>query len=476
MTESRRIPRWITPLVYLSNNVISLIGVILTTTGGVAWLFLLPVYLGQGTEHPYMGILFYMVVPGCFFSGLALMPLGIWLRKRREKRGKLDPADFPPVNWENSAFRRLVYFVVVATVINVIIGGNLTMAGVEYVDSNTFCGLTCHTVMIPEYTAYQDSPHFRVRCTDCHIGAGASWFVKSKLSGVRQVVAVALDTYSRPIPTPIHNLRPARETCEQCHWPQKFTGGRLVVNTHYADDAENTMTKNVLMMHIGGGGNDRGIHGFHLDPGVVVQYRSNPARDKIDWVSYTDTKGVTTEYATKDWDPAKADQYELRTMDCIDCHNRPTHAYDMPGSAMDHSLAKGLIDPTLPFVKKTGLEILKVKYPSRAEAEEQIPSRLEAYYEQNYPDIWQQRRGDIQSAAQQLLHIYQRNVFPEMNVTWGSYPNWIGHEDFIGCWRCHDEEHTSKDGRTITQDCSACHELLAMDESDPEILSELGVK
>jgi len=467
-------PSWLSPIIHLSNNVVSLIGVIMTTTGGVAWLFLIPVYLGEGTQHPYMGIIFYMLVPGFFFTGLALIPLGIWLRNRKESADERDPKRLPPVNWENADFRRLVYFVAIATAINVIIGGHLTMAGVEYVDSNTFCGLTCHTVMIPEYTAYQDSPHFRVHCTECHIGAGASWFVKSKLSGVRQVFATALDTYSKPIPTPIHNLRPARETCEQCHWPQKFTGTRLVVNAHFSDDEQSSMSKTVLLMHIGGGGADRGIHGFHLDPGVVVQYRSNPERTEIPWVSYTGTDGVTTEYAAEGWDPAQAESYELRTMDCLDCHNRPSHAFELPERALDRALARGRIDPTLPMIKSAGLEILNAEYAPE-QAALQIPARVESFYREKYPELVGDRLEDVRLAGEQLLRIYQRNVFPEMNVTWGAYPNWLGHNDFPGCFRCHDDLHESSAGTTISQDCSSCHELLAIEEEDPAILAELGV-
>ncbi len=473
--------QWLAPIIYLSNNVISLIGVVLATLGGVSWLFLLPVYIGSGTQHPYLGILFYMLVPGLFFGGLLLIPLGIWLTRRSAVRhGRT--LNFPPVNWENRAFRKLVYFVAAATALNIIIAGNLVYAGISYMDSTTFCGLQCHSVMIPEYTAYQQSPHFRVACTECHIGEGASWFVKSKLSGVRQVFAVTLGTYSKPIPTPIHNLRPARETCENCHWPQKFAGSRLVVKNHFADDETNTHTETVLMMHIGGAEagrpkQGRGIHGFHLDPGVVIRYRSDPSRQTIPWVSYTGTDGKTTVYANSDWDPAKAGQYEERVMDCLDCHNRPSHTFHMPEPALDQAMNEGVVDPSIPWIKAAGMEVLKEKFDSQEQASEQIPVRLAAWYQKEHPEVAQQNAAAIQKASAGILAIYKRNVFPSMNITWGSYPNDLGHEEFPGCWRCHDEEHTAQDdsGKTISQDCGACHELLAMEEENPQILTDLGL-
>ena len=173
-----------------------------------------------------------------------------------------------------------------ATFLNLIIGGHYTYAAVEYMDSVSFCGQTCHTVMKPEFTAYQESPHFRVSCTECHIGEGASWFVRSKLSGTRQVFATIFNTYRRPIEQPVQNLRPARETCEHCHWPQRFNPYRLRVIDKYAEDETNTHTQTVLMMKIAGG-EGKGVHGFHLAPGVVIQYRSDRSREKIPWVRYT---------------------------------------------------------------------------------------------------------------------------------------------------------------------------------------------
>lgn len=466
---------WLSPLVHLANNWISLSGVVIVTTAAIFWLFLLPITLRGETDNPYVGILAFLTIPAPFFLGLILIPLGIWLKRRREGRESVYPPEFPELNWSNAELRKLVYFVGVTTVVNLVIASQLAYGAVSYMDSVTFCGQTCHTVMQPEYTAYQNSPHSHVECVKCHIGPGASWFVKSKLSGVGQVFAVTFHTYPKPIPTPVHNLRPARETCEACHWPQKYGQDRVEIINKYADDEANTNTKTVLLMKIGGGNHGIGIHGTHLGkrPGeVVIRYRSDESRQNIPWVSST-VDGKTTVYATPDAKPESMP--EEREMDCMDCHNRPAHAYDLPDRALDKAMANGAISPTLPFAKKMGLEILKANYLSRDEAAQKIPAAFIAYYQQKQPAVYAQRSGDVSAAAQEVLAIWNRNIFPDMDVTWGKYPMNIGHTDFPGCFRCHDGTHAAKSGDAITQDCNACHNILSMDEPNPKILTDLGI-
>jgi nitrate/TMAO reductase-like tetraheme cytochrome c subunit len=469
-----KLGRFLSPLVYFSNNWISLLGVIAVTTAAVCWIFALPTTLRGEVTHPYVGILVFMLLPGLFVGGLLLIPLGIALRQRRERQKGLYPAGFPPLNWQNRDFRILIGFVGVTTAVNLIIGGVATYSAVNYMDSVTFCGLTCHKIMQPEYTAYLRSPHARVACVECHIGPGASWFVRSKLSGTGQVFAAVLHTYPTPIPAPVHNLRPARETCEQCHWPDKFTADRLVDIPSYADDAKNTRTDTVLLMKIGGGLNG-GIHGVHVGPGVHIRYAySDEQRQKIPWVQYTAANGETTTYAVPGTKPPGASGMPVREMDCIDCHNRPAHDFLLPDRALNNALAAGHIPATLPFIKKQGLQILNVSYTSRADAARRIPEAVLAYYRTSYPDIYAHHLADVERAGRGLLAIYDGNIFPAMHVTWGTYPNNLGHTDFTGCFRCHDGNHTSASGKTVTQDCSACHNLLAMDESNPKILTDLG--
>lgn len=467
---------WISPLVYLSNNWLSLTGVITVTTATVFWLFLLPTTLRGATEHPYVGILGFLILPALFMGGLLMIPAGILLRRRKQRRGGVYPTAFPPLDLRSVELRRLLAFFLVTTVINIIIASQLTYGAVHYMDSPTFCGLTCHGVMQPEYTAYVGSPHARVACVDCHIGPGASWFVRSKLSGVGQVIAVAFGTYPRPIPVPIHNLRPARETCETCHWPEKFIDDRVLVITKFADDEQNSLTKTVLLLKIGGGNGGKGIHGAHVGSGIKIRYRTaDKTRQTIPWVEYTDQHGQTTVYQAPTPETPVGQRVSTRTMDCMDCHNRPAHPFETPERAVDHALLAGDIAPTLPFVKKQGLALLNRSYATNMEAATEIPAALARYYEQSYPAISREHHDDVARSGRNLVAIYARNVFPHMNLSWRTYPRNIGHVDFPGCFRCHDGDHTSSDGRTVTQDCSVCHNVLAVDDPEPKILADLGL-
>jgi NapC/NirT cytochrome c family, N-terminal region len=471
-----KLSAWLSPLVHLSSNWISRVGVVLVSTATIFWLFLLPSFITGEVNHPYLGIVIFMLLPAAFFGGLILIPVGIALRKRHERKTGAYPDQFLPLDFNNVEFRRLVIFVVLISAVNVVIGAQLTYSGVNYMDTVSFCGTTCHTVMQPEYTAYQDSPHSRVACVQCHIGPGASWFVRSKLSGTKQVFAVILNDYPRPIPVPVQNLRPARQTCEACHWPQRFEGNRLVIIPKYAEDEKNAVTKTVLLLHIGGGGVP-GIHSAHVGPGITIRYGSDESRQNMKWVQYEDAVTHRTSlYVASGTKPSAVDTSGGRVMDCIDCHNRPTHTFQLPDRALDHALAAGEISPSLPYVKKEGLELLKRTYSSRREADEKMPEAFAQYYQQNYPTVYSQQQALVAQAAEELVAIYNRNVFPAMKVTWGTYPNNIGHMDFPGCFRCHGTLQSATDpSATIPQDCSTCHNLLAMDDPNPKILEDLGL-
>jgi nitrate/TMAO reductase-like tetraheme cytochrome c subunit len=348
-------------------------------------------------------------------------------------------------------------------------------------DSAKFCGATCHTVMQPEFTAYQNSPHQRVDCVQCHIGPGASWFVHSKFSGLRQVYAVTFHTYDRPIPTPVKQLRPSRDTCEQCHWPQSFAGNKLMVKRKFSDDEKNSELTTVLLLKIGGHTFDGavGIHGRHLDTGSPIEYiATDGKRQTIAQVSYTDGGGKRLVFDSSDVKASAAQLAagEHRTMDCLDCHNRPAHSFQTPERALDEAMTQGSISAELPFIKKQALELIKTKYADRDAAAQQIAAKLDAFYRGGYPDLYRDKRALVDSSIAQVQAVYLRNVFPAMNVGWGTYPNNLGHTDFPGCFRCHDGSHATADGRSIPNDCDTCHSMLAMEEANPKILTDLGLK
>jgi len=469
------------PVFYLGNNRLSQLGVVLTTASAITLLTFYTTEFFGVHPGPYIGIITYLMLPGVFVLGLLLIPAGIARKFHREKRGGLLPGEYPQINLADPRLRETVYFVMVMSGLNLALFLTATYRGVHYMDSTQFCGLTCHSVMLPEYTAYQNSPHARVACVECHIGPGAPWFVRSKLSGAYQVLSVNFNLYSRPIPTPIENLRPSRETCEQCHWPLKFHGDKVVVRAHFADDEANAKTYTVLSMHTGGldplTRQPVGIHGVHLMSEAQIDYFApDHPRQQILYVRYRQADGQVVEYVAGDAGQPVAElrARPLRQMDCMDCHNRPTHTFELPGPALDRALNASGIDPALPFAKKKSLELLQLSYASQAEAASQIRTRWRDFYRQQYPALFNSRRQAIEQGADALVDIYSRNIFPQMNIFWSTYPNNLGHDPAPGCFRCHDGAHSTADGsRTIPNDCSTCHALLAFEEPAPDILRTL---
>jgi len=474
-----RLIEFLSPIVYFSSNPLSLIGVVIVTTATVLWVFLLPTLFGHGLNNPYLGIPIFLILPGLFIFGLILIPIGMYLRRRSRLRQGLPVTSIPEIRLDSPELRRLILFVAVASFVNVIIAAHWGYSAVNYMDSAQFCGVSCHNIMRPEYVAYTNSPHANVACADCHIGPGAAWFIKAKLQGVGRVYAIALNNYSRPIPTPVDNLRPASETCELCHSPARFSGDVLAIHTSYGSDQDNQATSTVLMMKVGGptwkGG--EGIHGIHLAANSRIVYTyTDRQRQTIPQVTYTAPDGKVTVFNSTSakaptTDPVRG---ETRTMDCTDCHNRPGHSFELPEHAVDEAIGQGQISAKLPFIKKQAVAVLRQNYADRDTAVREIAATLDRFYRTNYPSVASSNGPDIKNAVAAVQTIYQRNIFPDMKVAWGSYPSNLGHTDSLGCFRCHDGDHQSADGRTISNDCGTCHNLVAVDEKNPQILSGLG--
>jgi hypothetical protein len=319
-------------------------------------------------------------------------------------------------------------------------------------------------VMAPEHTAWSQSPHAKVQCVECHIGPGAKWYVKAKISGLKQIYAVLAHTYSTPIETPITNLRPARDICERCHWPEKFYAGRQKVYYHYAPDVKNTPREISLLINVGGTPKTPTAMGIHWHIGSEVYYI---ARDRkrldIPYVAVKDKYGKITEFQDVDNPLSKEEiaKGSKRLMDCTDCHNRPTHIYLSPGQEMDENFVSGHIDPSLPYIKKVAVELLTKPYKTKEEAKAAIVEGIEKYYAQNYPKIAREKTAAIRQAIERVQDIYDRNFFPSMKVSWNTYPDHIGHFYSPGCFRCHGGKHKSADGKVISKDCSLCHTVLS---------------
>lgn len=473
-------------LASLTRSPMGLFGTILAGTSGFLIVTLVLWETIGESEHPYLGIITYMVLPVFFIVGLVLVFVGIRRRRRRERElaqaGELEAA-YPVIDLNDDRVRGWLLsagaFGVMAAVVIVM----ATAKGVEHVDSNTFCGETCH-VMEPEFTAYQRSPHARVACVECHVGSGARFFLRAKVSGVRQVFRLWTNSYDRPIPTPVQDLRPANATCEHCHWPTRFFGDRTEINHKFRSDSANTHLQTILLVHVGGTtlGQSQGIH-WHVDPANEVTYRSDPSREDIREVVLRRPDGTEKRWLNSAPPAPRASSVEppaeegeeiptdvWRTMDCVDCHNRPTHVYWTPQQAIDDALLHGHVSSDLPFVRREALRLLQAEYESRDEALAEISEGIVAFYRDSFPQVAATRSADVAAAGEVIGSLWATNVFPEMNVTWGTYPDHIGHPGFEGgCARCHTSTMKDEDGESVSTDCGNCHQILAMDQPAAQI-------
>lgn len=455
-------------------------GLALVTLFAILIFFLMEV-IGTSTS-PYLGIFTYMILPGIMIAGLLLIPVGAWLEKRRQRRHGGEERKYLHIDFNKPTHRFAFMIFMVGTFFLIIISAAGTYQAYTYSESVEFCGKVCHVVMKPEYVAYQHSPHARVPCAECHIGSGADWFVKAKISGSYQVYSVLFDKFTRPIETPIHNLRPARETCLHCHWPQKFSSNLEMAKTYYPlDTAAMPPWSVTLQLKIGGGhselGPTNGIH-WHMNDANIVEYVAvDKKRQEIPYVKSTNvaTGKVTiyrsTEVEVSDADLAKGEQ---RRMDCIDCHNRPSHIYHPPFRTVNDAMAAQSIPSTLPNIRSIASMVLTREYVSEDRALAEIPAAVKAQYAKYAPEVLKTRGAEVDKAVTAISRIYQRNFFPEMNVSWTKYPNNIGHMYNDGCFRCHDGKHVSDDGKVITNDCNTCHVIIAQGPTNGRIESNIA--
>ena len=466
---------WLRPVLFFGNNPLSLIGGAITSASALTLIgFWVIAVLGHGgSNNPYLGIIFDLCLPAVFIFGLILIPCGIWLRHRRLKASGQLPLTFPKIDLADPVFRHGIDFVVVATFINFVIVGTASYRGVAYMDTTSFCGQACH-VMQPEFSAYHFAPHAGVACTECHVAPGVPGYVHAKVNGTRQLLMVILHNYPRPIMAD-GKVPAARDTCVKCHNPDRMSTDKLLVKSTYGDDEKNSVTRSLVMMHVGGkdqSGHLSGIHGAHLGH---IEYVSSDSSDQtISWVSKRNDDGTVTEFSV---DGVKnAGVGKRHVMDCIDCHNRAAHSFETPEEALNKDMASGSPSVSLPFAHKEGLTLIKASYASSEDANGKITAAFEDFYRSQYPLVWNAQRNQIKIGAKTLAGIYSRNVFPAMKTGWGTHPNNLGHNDYPGCFRCHDGNHNSKQGKSITNDCSMCHNLLAVDEANPKLLTDLGLR
>jgi len=476
LTQDNRYPSGLGRLFSLFNNWISFGGLIVAIGSMFAFLLLFVMDTLSGHSNPYMGILTYLGSPAFLIIGLIMMFVG-WIIHRRHI-AKIEGGESPltvVLDPSNPKHRRKMLIFSVGALLFLMLTALGSYRTYHFTESVTFCGEVCHTVMEPEFTTYQRSPHARVACVDCHIGSGVEWYVKAKISGLRQVYAVLRDSYERPIDTPIANLRPAQDTCEQCHWPQKFVGNLDRTYMHYLTDSENTQFGVRMLLKVGGGdpstGPVGGIH-WHTSSDNKVEYiATDDDRQEIPWVRVTDANGKSVVYQS-DGFKGNPDDFEIRRMDCMDCHNRPAHVYTTPNDAVDHSIFMGRLNRNLEDMKFNVVDMLTSGYASKDLAMEAIDKQMTDNYD---------GEADLAEMITEVKRIYSENFFPEMNADWSKYPVNLGHKNWLGCFRCHDGMHVSSDSGSslpVTKnDCNSCHLIIAQGQSlDSGVISLGGLE
>lgn len=479
MQKPKRLPS-------LFYNPISMFGAVFAIVNFVAivTLVLLDAILGLA---PYAGIIAFIILPALMILGLIFIPAGMFFERRRRIRhaGEEKPRAFY-IDFGRPSHRLASIIFASGTIIFILSTAVGSYRAYEFTESVTFCGQICHSVMEPEFIAYQNSPHARVTCAECHVGPGAGWFVRSKLSGAYQVYATIFNLYPQPIPTPIKNLRPARETCEACHWPEKFHGSQEKIFDHYMVDEENTKWSIRMLIKTGGGSKEAGIaEGIHWHMNIAneIDYiATDEQRQQIAWVRMKDVHGNVREFINQDNPIAPEDlgNYEMRRMDCIDCHNRPTHIYHSPSKAINMAFSAGKIDPTLPSAKRIAIEaLIAEEYPTADSAALAIAQKIRESYENEYPEVWETRVSAVDSLIAATQDIYRKNFFPKMKVRWDVYPDNIGHFLSPGCYRCHNGRMVSDDGAVIAYDCNSCHVIISQGpnlETDSQIIAPGGLE
>jgi nitrate/TMAO reductase-like tetraheme cytochrome c subunit len=472
----------------LWSNWITLLGTVIASVSAVTVLVALAIGLTSSGLNAYAAAILFLVIPGLFAFGLLLIPLGLFLERRRAQRPGAPPPDPDSVEaviayaMKSGTARRRIGFVLLMTTLNIFIFATVTHRAVTFMETPKFCGTTCHKVMQPEYDAYNTSAHSRVSCVDCHIGSGASSMVKAKLTGLRQVWGVFTNNYHRPIETPVHNLRPANETCGNCHQANRQIGSRVGFRVHFKSDEANTPQVTAMMFHVGGAdartGEWSGIH-WHASDRYQVRYEVLDAkRETIGKIQKLEGGKVVKEWLPPKDQPQGAVS-ELRTMDCIDCHNRATHVYDgAPDAAVEKALADGRLDRKVPWLRQIAAGVLKGATPARADAEAYFRPALEGAYARDHASA-KPSAAALDGAARGLVALYRRNVYPEMNLTWNNYPAQMGHAGpdpgnaKTQCFRCHAGDRQTADGKELSSKCELCHEVIAKDELPQDLPDEI---
>jgi hypothetical protein len=444
----------------MTRHPLSIVGAWITTLSAFVLLLVFVIDMFGAHSNPYVGLVFFLILPGFFVLGLALIPLGIAFERRRRMKG-LSERRMPRIDLNDPVHQRVTVIVLGLTIVNVLLVSLAAYRGVEYMESPQFCGQVCHTVMQPEFVAHRDGPHSQVACVECHVGSGAQSYVYYKLNGLRQLAHLVRNNYPRPVPSPVFNLRPARNTCETCDWREKFHSDKVVVVPSYASDEKNTSSPTRLVLHVGGGmpqlGLGAGIH-WHTNPQNEIEYvATDEKRQEIPYVRLTGQDGKFVEFRTAEGTDEKIAAGERRRMDCADCHEPADARLLRRRSARSCAMAG---DPQHGAVRPaSGDRGGGGEHEDRGNRRSRDPRSGFAPFTAPRPRRHAAQGADLDRLVTTAQFLYARHAFPAMNVSFGTHPNNLGHTDAPGCFRCHDDQHKSPEGRVIRQDCDLCHEI-----------------
>jgi hypothetical protein len=420
-------------------------GAVITTVAAVAFITFAALEAFGLIVGPYSDLLGYLLLPALFVVGLLLIPFGMWREGRSRQRGA--PAwAWPAIDLGRRRTRQVLVAVLLLTIVNLGLVAVASVGAVQYTESTKFCGQVCHTPMTPEFTAHLYSPHAEVDCVSCHVAPGASGMVRAKMNGTRQLYMLATATFRRPIPEPVGRIPGAVDTCAHCHTPGRPNIELTRAFTSYGDDEKNSENVTTLTMHMA-------ANHWHAQSSTVVEYIATDATNAtIPYVRVTDAKGQTVEYFADG--VAAAPAGALHRMDCLDCHNRPAHTFSVaPDKAVDAAMASGQLGRDLPFLHREAVAALAKDYATQSAADAGIASHLHDFYKASTD------APAVERAVASVQQIYRRNVFPDMKIGWGTYVNQLDHVSTPGCFRCHDDNHKSRDGKAVRQDCELCHHI-----------------
>ena len=447
-------------------NPLSLTGLIIAVfnTGFIIFLSIVEVFSGRA--HPYADLIIWLVLPVFVLVGVVLIIAGIRRERRKEAGGVPGARRLLVVDLNNPAHRKSAVIAAAGFLFLSLLYAFAGFKTYEFTESETFCGQMCHQVMGPEMRSYSYSVHAEVACADCHVGPGAKYFLFYKLKGTRQLFDVLTDRYPRPIPTPVADLRPSQDVCENCHGPKYQINQRLESRTYFLADEKNSPWTLNLLLRMGRADvtADRPLkmHWHYSTTEEIVYVATDRERNVIPWIRVKRLDGKeriyrSTEAEVSDAELAKADK---RKMDCVDCHNRSGHPYRPPDVIVNALLNARVIDPALPRVKRVAVDALDGEYSSRDEARAGIAATIMEFYRKTYPEIASGSGAAIAGTIKALQGVYERNYDPHMQVNWKNFPDNQGHRFAPGCFRCHDGKHRSEDGTVLSRDCSLCHLLI----------------